>query len=83
MEDLRSFYQRLGPLIPAIATHLDTYPINKQLPAHEDRLFRLAQMYMEAAWAVEVVGMPEESDQVPRARWLITPVLQRACWRVA
>jgi len=81
MSELRSFYDRVGPLVPAIAAHLDAFPIDRPLAAREDRLFRLAQMYMEAAWAVEVVGAPEEADQVPRARWRITPVLQRASWR--
>ena len=49
--------------------------MNTPLPPAELRLFRLAQMYMETAWAVEVVGQPEEADQVPRHRWHITPIL--------
>jgi hypothetical protein len=81
MSELRTFYDRVGPLVPAIAAHLESYPIDRLLGPREDRLFRLAQMYMEAAWAVEVVGQPEEADQVPRDRWHITPVLQPACWR--
>lgn len=81
MNELRAFYDRVGPLVPAIAAHLDTFRIDRPLGPHEDRLFRLAQMYMETAWAVEVVGRPEEADQVPRDRWHITPVLQPACWR--
>jgi len=81
MSELRAFYDRVGPLVPAIAAHLDTYPIDRLLEPREDRLLRLAQMYMEAAWAVEVVGQPEEADQVPRDRWHITPLLQPACWR--
>jgi len=81
MDELRAFYERLGPLVPAIASHLQAHPVDRPLAAAEDRLLRLAQMYMEAAWAVEVVGAPEEADQVPRERWRITPVLQRASWR--
>jgi hypothetical protein len=81
MSELRAFYDRVGPLVPAIAAHLDSYPIDRLLGPREDRMFRLAQMYMEAAWAVEVVGQPEEADQVPRDRWRITPILQPACWR--
>ncbi len=81
MSELRDFYGRVGPLVPAIATHLEGAPIDRPLESRELRLFRLALMYMEAAWAVEVVGAPEESDQVPRERWHITPVPQRASWR--
>jgi hypothetical protein len=78
MAELRSFYDLVGPLVTAIAAHLDNFPISTPLPAAELRLFRLAQMYMEAAWAVEVVGQPEEADQVPRDRWVITPLLNSA-----
>lgn len=81
MSELREFYERVGPLVPAIANHLEASPIDRPLQPRDLRLFRLALMYMEAAWAVEVVGAPEESDQVPRSRWHITPVLQRASWR--
>jgi len=76
IEELRTFYERLRPLVPAIAQHLESHPVDRPLAPREDRLFRLAQMYMEAAWAVEVVGAPEEADQVPRGRWRITPVLE-------
>lgn len=75
MAEIRAFYDLVGPLVPAIAAHLNPLPINAPLPPAELRLFRLAQMYMEAAWAVEVVGQPEEADQVPRHRWHITPLL--------
>ena len=81
MAELRDFYDRLGPLVPVIAKYLDAFSVDAPLGAREDRLLRLAQMYMESAWAVEGIGQPEEADQVPRARWHITPVLQRASWR--
>jgi hypothetical protein len=71
MADLRAYYDLVGPLVPAIATHLDSFPVNAPLPAPELRLFQLAQMYMEVAWAVEFVGAPEEPGQVPRQRWHI------------
>ncbi|HWG71633.1 MAG TPA: hypothetical protein VN692_19630 [Steroidobacteraceae bacterium] len=73
--ELRAFYDGVGPLVPGIAAHLDAFPIDAPLPPEGCRLFRLAQMYMEAAWAVEVVGAPEEAYQMPRHRWKITPVL--------
>lgn len=71
MADLRAYYDLVGPLVPAIANHLDSFPVSAPLPAPEGRLFRLAQMYMEVAWAVEFVGEPEEPGQVPRDRWQI------------
>jgi hypothetical protein len=83
MDDLRNFYATLGPLIPTIAEHLERFSIDAPLPPPEKRLFRLAQMYMEAAWAVEVLGQPEEADQVPRQRWAITPLLPSATRRMS
>jgi hypothetical protein len=71
MAELRAYYDLVGPLVPAIAEHLDTFPVSAPLPAPESRLFQLAQMYMEVAWAVEFVGEPEEAGQVPRERWRI------------
>jgi len=82
MEEMRAFYDRVGPLVPAIAEHLSSFPMDAPLPPAELRLFRLAQMYMETAWAVEVVGQPEEADQVPRQRWKITPLLPSATRRI-
>ena len=76
--ELREFYGTLGPLVPRIAEHLERFSIDVPLPPAEKRLFRLAQMYMEAAWAVEVLGQPEEAGQVPRHRWAITPLLSSA-----
>jgi hypothetical protein len=78
MAELRAFYDAVGPLVPAIAAHLDPFPIEAPLPPPQLRLFRLAQMYMEAAWAVEVVGQPEEADQVPRHRWRITAIPEQS-----
>lgn len=83
IESLREFHGTVGPLIPAIAEHLEGFPIDTPLPPGEKRLFRLAQMYMEAAWAVEVLGQPEEADQVPRQRWAITPLLPSATRRMS
>jgi hypothetical protein len=80
---LREFYGTVGPLVPAIAQHLEGFPIDAPLPPTQKRLFRLAQMYMEAAWAVEVLGQPEEADQVPRQRWAITPLLPSATGRMS
>lgn len=71
MGELRAYYDLVGPLVPAIAEHLDTFSVNAPLPAPARRLFQLAQMYMEVAWAVELVGEPEEPGQVPRQRWHI------------
>lgn len=74
MAELRTYYDLVGPLVPAIAEHLDTFPVSAPLPAPEGRLFQLAQMYMEVAWAVEFVGEPEEPGQVPRQRWRVHDV---------
>jgi len=74
MEDLRAYYELVGPLVPAIAAHLDSFPVDAPLPPPELRLLRLAQMYMEVAWAVEFVGEPEEPGQVPRHRWRVHDV---------
>lgn len=74
MPELRAYYDLVGPLVPAIAAHLDAFPVTTPLPDPERRLFQLAQMYMEVAWAVEFVNAPEEPDQVPRQRWHITEV---------
>lgn len=71
---LREYYNLVGPLVPAIADHLDAFTVNEPLPGPEHRLFQLAQMYMEVAWAVEFVGEPEEPGQVPRQRWHIHDV---------
>ena len=71
MLELRRYYDLVGPLVPAIADHLDTYTVDAPLPHRDRRLFQLAQMYMEVAWAVEFVGEPEEPGQVPRHRWHI------------
>lgn len=82
MKDLKEFYALLGPMVPAIAEYLGKFPVTTPLPPREQRLFRLAQMYMEAAWAVEVIKQPEEANQVPRERWQITPLLPTATRRV-
>jgi hypothetical protein len=82
MKDLQEFYGRVGPLVPAIAEYLGEFPITAPLPPREQRLFHLAQMYMECAWAVEVIKQPEEANQVPRERWRITPLLPTATRRV-
>lgn len=82
MKELQDFYALAGPLVPAIAEYLGKFPVTAPLPPREQRLFRLAQMYMEAAWAVEVIKQPEESNQVPRERWRITPLLPTATRRV-
>jgi hypothetical protein len=74
MAELREYYDLVGPLVPAIAEHLDTFPVSAPLPAPQCRLFELAQMYMEVAWAVEFVGEPEEPGQVPRERWRVHDV---------
>jgi hypothetical protein len=74
MTSLREFYELVGPLIADMARHLDKFPIGRSLPPLELRLLQLAQMYMEVAWAVEVLDNPEEQGQVPRERWKITPV---------
>jgi len=71
MPVLNEYYNLVGPLVPAIADHLDTFAVSTPLPEPERRLFQLAQMYMEVAWAVEFVGEPEEPGQVPRQRWHI------------
>lgn len=71
MPELRAYYDLVGPLVPAIADHLDTLSVNAPLPDPDRRLFQLALMYMEVAWAVEFVGEPEEPGQVPRHRWHI------------
>jgi hypothetical protein len=74
MQELQDYYTRVGPRITDIARHLDDFPADRSLPAAQHRLFRLGQMYMEVAWAVEFLNAPEESDQVPRSRWMITRV---------
>ena len=72
MSALRSYHARLSPTIEGIARHLDAFPMGPSLPLPELWLLQLAQMYMEVAWAVEVLDAPEEPDQVPRERWQIT-----------
>ena len=72
INSLRAYHQRVGPLIDQIARHLDAFPMGPSLPPPELRLLQIAQMYMEVAWAVEVLDAPEECDQVPRERWQIT-----------
>jgi hypothetical protein len=74
MSELQNFHEIVGPVILDIARHLDAFAIAPSLPSPELRLLQLAQMYMEVAWAVEVLGGPEEPDQVPRERWKITPL---------
>jgi len=71
MTELRAYYDAVGPLVPAIARHLDAFPNATDLPVPQRRLFRLGQMYMEVAWAIEFINEPEESGQVPRDRWQI------------
>jgi hypothetical protein len=82
MKELQEFYTLTGPLVAAIAEYLAKFPITAPLPPYEQRLFRLAQMYMEAAWAVEVIKRPEEANQVSRERWRITPLLHTATRKV-
>ena len=72
--ELRAYYDLVGPLVPAIADHLDTFSVDAPLPDRDRRLFQLAQMYMEVAWAVELVGEPEEPGQIPRHRWHVHEV---------
>ena len=72
MAELQAYHELVGPMILDIARHLDAFPIARPLPPPELRLLHLAQMYMEVAWAVEVIGSPEEPGQVPRERWKIT-----------
>jgi hypothetical protein len=71
MPELRAYYDLVGPLVPAIAGHLDTFSVNEPLADPDRHLLQLALMYMEVAWAVEFVGEPEEPGQVPRHRWHI------------
>jgi hypothetical protein len=78
MAELRVYYDLVGPLVPAIATYLDKFSVSERLPVPERRLFELAQMYMEVAWAIEFVGEPEEPGQVPRQRWHIYDVGEAA-----
>ena len=72
MPELRAYHELVGPRMIDIARHLDAFPVGQSLPLPELRLLQLAQMYMEVAWAVEVLNAPEEPDQVPRERWKIT-----------
>ena len=69
-EELRAYYDVVGPQMRAIAAHLDTFPMGV-LPGPELALLNLAQMFMEVAIAVEFYGQPELPRGFPRQRWVI------------
>ena len=71
-QELRAYYDVVGPRMRNIAAHLDAYPMGK-LPAPQQSLLQLALMYMEVAIAVEFYGQPELRNGFPRQRWVISP----------
>ncbi len=57
MVQLQEFYDAVAPVLESIFHHLDQFPYD-QLPAPEERLFRLALGLAEVAQAIEVIGEP-------------------------
>lgn len=72
IDDLRTYYDRVGPRMRDIVAHLNRFPMGP-LPAGEQALLQLALMFMEVALAVEFYGQPEVKRGFPRNRWIIAP----------
>jgi hypothetical protein len=72
IEELRAYYDLVGPKMREIAAHLNPYPMGA-LPAPQQALLQLALIFMEVALAVEFYGQPEVPGGFPRSRWVITP----------
>jgi hypothetical protein len=72
IDELRAYYDLVGPKIRDIAAHLNPYPMGA-LPPPQQALLQLALIFMEVALAVEFYGQPEVPGGFPRNRWVITP----------
>jgi len=70
IEDIKAYYQIVSPKFKGIAGHLDKFPLNT-LPEPEERLFKLAMMFVEVAMAVEFHGQPSVPGGFPSHRWII------------
>lgn len=57
MDELTGLYRALVDEMPAIAAHLDQWPL-AELPARQKPLLYLALAFMEAAMAVEAFHQP-------------------------
>lgn len=57
MDELTGLYRALVGELPAIAAHLDQWPL-AELPAEHKPLLYLAMSFMEAAMAVEAFHQP-------------------------
>jgi hypothetical protein len=73
IEELRIFYTAITPRLDAIFDHLDRIPCDEELPAAEERLYRLTLAAAEAASAVELFNQPDVPFRTPehfiRAKW--------------
>jgi hypothetical protein len=63
MDDMTAFYQALLPEMPAIAAHLDQWPL-AGLPAAQRPLLYLALAFMEAGMAVEAFHDPDVPEGI-------------------
>lgn len=75
IEQLREYYELVGPKMRDIIAHLDRFPYGPEssLPAPQRALLQLALIFMEVALAVEFFGQPEVERGFARHRWMIAP----------
>ncbi len=80
--DLQAFYDAMMPRLPAIAAHLDTFPL-EAMPAAQGALLELALMTMEVAPAIEYYDQPDVPDSVEYGKFdiLSTPPRYRVVGR--
>jgi hypothetical protein len=72
MDDIAAFYRALLPQMPAIAQHLDQWPL-ATLPAGQRPLLYLALAFMEAAMAVEAFRDPDVPEGISAEHMAVFP----------
>lgn len=76
MADLNDFYAIMMPRMEAIASRLDSWPLDA-LPRSAARLLELALMAMEVAPAIEYYNAPDVPDSVAFEKFEILPAPRR------
>jgi hypothetical protein len=72
MDELTGLYRALVGELPAIAAHLDQWPL-AELPAEQKPLLYLALSFMEAAMAVEAFHQPGPPHATPAESMVVFP----------
>ncbi|MCG2635008.1 MAG: hypothetical protein J4A00_08900 [Gammaproteobacteria bacterium] len=63
-DDLKRFYDTFLPNFKDAVSHLNNFSL-EEMPDAEKNLFRIAASFIEAAVAVELLGVPDEPSAYP------------------